>query len=432
MPEIRPNIFGKSMALNGDKTSTGAACIASIQTVGYQKMALRVGDPTSKCPKCGQTGKVITGENRISNHGKAQAVHGSIVQCGCPFGSNVVIAATPYQNAEPFNISVSDRPPGVGQGTGQPDNTPFREYASSVYSEDSRIRFDAQRLIDCAADICEKHLYYPEVKDGFKQEIQSFADEVVQQVESGQISYEQGAEEIQKEEKSLTEQSFDWLANGLSILGGLGITVAGIALCSTAGGCLIGAPLIAHGLNGMYEGGMGFYEGNSDVQGPLREGYKASAKALGFSESVGNLAYDLVDIGISIQGKLKLVPKLSKVYDNRKIKFVLFRYGRKDLDYAFRQANKYLFSAEIIGDLINISKIKDDFKNAFIFDRTTGTIMLGLAEPEKITNIKYVKEHCSFILFDVFGENGAPSYYVCEDKKGNRYDVSINGDLIED
>lgn len=202
MPEIRPNIFGKSMALNGDNTSTGATCIASIQTVGYQKMALRVGDPTSKCPKCGQTGKVITGESRISNHGKAQAIHGSIVQCGCPFGSNVVIAATPYQNAEPFNVSVSDRPPGDGLGISQPDNTPFREYASSVYSEDSRIRFNAQHLIDCAADICEKHLYYPEVKDGFKQEIQSFADEVVQQVESGQISYEQGAEEIQKEEKA--------------------------------------------------------------------------------------------------------------------------------------------------------------------------------------------------------------------------------------
>ncbi len=31
---MRPNIFGKAMALNGDKTTTGATCIATIQTVG--------------------------------------------------------------------------------------------------------------------------------------------------------------------------------------------------------------------------------------------------------------------------------------------------------------------------------------------------------------------------------------------------------------
>ncbi|WP_413491562.1 hypothetical protein [Morganella psychrotolerans] len=91
---------------------------------------------------------MITGESRISNHGKAQAVDGSIVQCGCPFGSNVVIAATPYRNAEPFNLTTSDHPSGDEQGTGQPDNTPFRQYDSPVYSEDSRIRIDAQRLID--------------------------------------------------------------------------------------------------------------------------------------------------------------------------------------------------------------------------------------------------------------------------------------------
>ncbi|HID5222381.1 TPA: PAAR domain-containing protein [Proteus mirabilis] len=96
---MRPNIFGKAMALNGDKTTTGATCIATIQTVGcYQKMALRVGDPTTVCPKCGETGTIITGENRINNHGKAQAIEGSIVRCGCPVGSNVVIAITPNIN----------------------------------------------------------------------------------------------------------------------------------------------------------------------------------------------------------------------------------------------------------------------------------------------------------------------------------------------
>lgn len=104
---MRSNIFGKAMALNGDKTTTGAICIATIQVVNsHQKMALRVGDPTTSCPKCGQVGKIVTGENRINNHGKAQAVNGSIVQCGCPLGSNVVIATTPYVNAISSNATI--------------------------------------------------------------------------------------------------------------------------------------------------------------------------------------------------------------------------------------------------------------------------------------------------------------------------------------
>lgn len=97
MSGIRPNIFGKAMALNGDKTSTGATCIAIAHTTTCGgKMSLRVDDITTACPGCGQTGKIVTGESRVINHGKSQAVNGSIVQCGCPFGSNVVIAGTPF------------------------------------------------------------------------------------------------------------------------------------------------------------------------------------------------------------------------------------------------------------------------------------------------------------------------------------------------
>lgn len=428
----RPNIFGKAMAIDGDKTTTGATCIGTSSLIKYKETpSLLVGDLTTTCPQCKQTGKIATGDRRMMNNGKPQAVDGSIVQCGCPYGSNTVIAAS-YKNAGTFNFSASENSSGDRQYDARQYDRSFREYAAPVSDEqDSRIRLDARRLINCAAEICEKHLYYPEVKAGFKQEIQSFADDIVQQVESGQMSYEQGSAELKKEEKSLLDQAFDWAINGLSILGGLGITIGGFALCTTGGGCLIGAPLMAHGLNGMYEGVMGFHEGHSNVQGPLREGYKASAKALGFDESVGNLAYDLVDMGISIRGKLQLVPKLAKVYDRRKIKpFVLFRYGRKDLDYAFRQANKYLFSAEIASDVINVLKIKDDLKNAFVLDKTTGTLMLSVAEPEKITNIEYLMKHCSLRITIIGPGEASPLYYQCNDINGNSYNVNQDGKLM--
>ncbi|WP_413491561.1 hypothetical protein [Morganella psychrotolerans] len=51
MSEIRPNIFGKAMALHGDKTSTGATCLAITHTITCGgKISLRVGDLTSPCP----------------------------------------------------------------------------------------------------------------------------------------------------------------------------------------------------------------------------------------------------------------------------------------------------------------------------------------------------------------------------------------------
>lgn len=352
------------------------------------------------------------------------------MQCGCPFGSNVVITDIPYSSPKIFSSQVSNGILSTSKNVNQASN---QFIPIVVNKDDNRIRIDAHNFINCANELCEKHLYYPEIKNEFKQEIQSFSDGIIKDVESGQISYEQGSSELKKEEKNLVDQSIDWIINGLSVLGGLGMTIGGIGLCSTGFGCLIGAPLIAHGLNGVYEGGMGFYEGNSDVQGPLREGYKATAKALGFDESVGNLAYDLVDLGISVKGKLKLVPKLSKVYDTRKIKpMALFYYGRKDLDYAFKQVSKPLLSLQIFGDLIGITKIKKDLKNAFVFDKESGNLMLSLSEPEKITNIKYVVEHCESVILITGNPSSPPYYYRCLDKNGNPYKVSIDGQLMDE
>lgn len=157
---------------------------------------------------------------------------------------------------------------------------------------------------------------------------------------------------------------------------------AGIALCSTGMGCMLGAPLIAHGANGIYEGGIGFYEGNSDVQGPLREGYKSAAKALGFKESVGNLAYDLVDFGISVKGKLKLIPKLNE-YGNPKKNLFFKEYAQKDLEYAYKQMSSKFLVFEMISDAISISKLRDDVKSMMVYDKDTGQTTLVIREPEK-------------------------------------------------
>ncbi|WP_262860956.1 PAAR domain-containing protein [Morganella morganii] len=108
MSGYRPNIFGKAMAIDGDKTTTGATCIASSSMIKYKGTpAVIVGDLTTPCPQCKQTGTIATGDSRMMNNRKPQAVDGSIVQCGCPYGTNTVIAATSPAESQGFGSVVS-------------------------------------------------------------------------------------------------------------------------------------------------------------------------------------------------------------------------------------------------------------------------------------------------------------------------------------
>lgn len=88
----RTDNHGRGQALEFDKTTTGAKCIASIDDTEFDRRIVRVGDVTTACPKCGKTGRIIDGEDRVSFYGVAVAVDRSEVRCGCPPGTNRVIA----------------------------------------------------------------------------------------------------------------------------------------------------------------------------------------------------------------------------------------------------------------------------------------------------------------------------------------------------
>ena len=57
--------------------------------------------------------------------------------------------------------------------------------------------------------------------------------------------------------------------------------------------------MMAHGTNNMYENGRNLLTARTDTQGPVRKGYQALAKAAGYAEREGNLAYSSVDLGLS-------------------------------------------------------------------------------------------------------------------------------------
>ncbi|WDY56085.1 polymorphic toxin type 44 domain-containing protein [Pseudomonas sp. PSKL.D1] len=108
-------IEGKQQAVDGDLTTTGATCQASgphYRVKGCQ--VLRQGDKTTPCPRCGEVGTLIEGVQSFMIEGRATVVDGALVACGCPSGSNRVMAIgglaqsaspTPTEQASPAEIS---------------------------------------------------------------------------------------------------------------------------------------------------------------------------------------------------------------------------------------------------------------------------------------------------------------------------------------
>ncbi|WP_447749422.1 PAAR domain-containing protein [Pseudomonas nicosulfuronedens] len=90
----RADIYGRGQALHGDKTTSGATLISTLQQNARSdsRGIVRRGDPTTTCPKCGKPGVVVEGDSRNKWRGEWAAVDGHIVSCGCPYGSNQIIA----------------------------------------------------------------------------------------------------------------------------------------------------------------------------------------------------------------------------------------------------------------------------------------------------------------------------------------------------
>lgn len=89
----RSTNYGRGQALHGDRTTTGAICCSSLPNcTEHGRGVIRVGDKTTACPNCGKQGVVADGEPRVNWTGQASAVDGSVVICGCPHGTNRVIA----------------------------------------------------------------------------------------------------------------------------------------------------------------------------------------------------------------------------------------------------------------------------------------------------------------------------------------------------
>jgi uncharacterized Zn-binding protein involved in type VI secretion len=91
---VRGSVNGLGQGLHLDVTTTGALCISSLPKASHgERGVLRLHDVTTPCPRCGKTG-VIVGNLMpyMKYEGLPVAVHGAQIRCGCPPGTNKLIA----------------------------------------------------------------------------------------------------------------------------------------------------------------------------------------------------------------------------------------------------------------------------------------------------------------------------------------------------
>ena len=396
--------MSKQVAILGDATNYGGRIItASGQGYSDGAQIALLGDLVS-CPRCSSTGRIIEGASNFIIDGKPVAYDGCIVACKCsPVGGHRILALK-----SSMYVGVSG---GSVQSNSYAGNQ--KQMSSANDDENNLIRIDARRLLQCADELCEKHLYHDDIKQAFKQEVEVFANDIVEQVDSGAMTYEEGAGKIKEEEKSLSEQSREWILRGLSIFGGLAMIATGAAMCTTGIGCVIGAYVGAHGLNSIQEGVTG-------QDGFLKSTYQAAARELGMSESVGTLVYDLVDIGISVRGKLELVPKMNEL--GKPIR-KLWHYGRQDLVRHYTQMKKLALAGEVAVDIASLSSIFNDVKNVFFYNKETDEPALVVPESETITNVRDLADSCQIVIVMTFADEVPPHYYLCTRPNGEQYKI---------
>ncbi|MGF1690840.1 DUF4225 domain-containing protein [Photobacterium kagoshimensis] len=171
--------------------------------------------------------------------------------------------------------------------------------------------------------------------------------------EQGRKTELQAIKEIDEEKNNLFEQGVQIAIRGVGVIAGAMQIGAGVCYKSAGVLCAsVGAPLLAHGVNNVYENSVG-----GDEEGIVRKGYRRASKLLGYGNREADITYGVVDLGLSGYGlinTLKVVPNAS--VSNVK-KFKLFRYSSYDYIKGYRTMSKPALMTEISADTVTVKNL---------------------------------------------------------------------------
>ncbi|WP_171017132.1 PAAR domain-containing protein [Pseudomonas sp. G(2018)] len=125
----RMDVDGLGQGLDGDLTTTGAVCIASLpQARQGERGVLRLGDKTTPCKKCGKEGVIVESLPAMKWDDIPTVLDGARVHCGCPEGTNRLIAPLegPSRSARSDHGGVVAQPAAPGGFTSKFASAPVR------------------------------------------------------------------------------------------------------------------------------------------------------------------------------------------------------------------------------------------------------------------------------------------------------------------
>ena len=203
----------------------------------------------------------------------------------------------------------------------------------------------AGKLGSQASTLGVKHIKDGMLRLQFNREVAYYAKRIVDDVSQGKKTPEQGLQDLKNEQSSLLSQSWEITKKGAGAIAGAMQVITGGGICYATAGtlCLVaGVPMMAHGANNIYENGRNLLEDRADTEGPVRKGYQAIAKSVGYEAREGNLAYSTADLGMSAYGLSRYILKPDA--------WRWFRYVRTDYVRSYKGMGASAWGLEIHTD----------------------------------------------------------------------------------
>ncbi|ORM67768.1 DUF4225 domain-containing protein [Pantoea rwandensis] len=235
---------------------------------------------------------------------------------------------------------------------------------------------EAQQLYNKANEVSLIHLRNGFTQMNFMDDVKKFIDHQLKTIRSAnsEVICQECLTNLQKEHKNISIQDqmlrsgqaalhalvqfinsdgvWHWIINGVGVVLGSLQVIAGIGVIevSLATGMVFGvgfgALLVAHGANSIQESILNLYEGVDDSKGFMKKTYIAGAEFFGFDQRAGELAYSVMDLGLSAYGMGRLIIK-PEIWR-------LFRYLPTDYVRGVKEMSRFDLGVEIYNDSMAI------------------------------------------------------------------------------
>ncbi|TVO31581.1 DUF4225 domain-containing protein [Vibrio algivorus] len=261
------------------------------------------------------------------------------------------------------------------------------------YYDQGVVRKASKDVTMQASIVGSRHIKSGVYRARFIKDVDNWGQCLVNDFNQGKKSKEEVLSAFKKEKRNLMEQATLISTKGIGFIAGTMMVIGSAATCyaSAATLCAFAAPVLAHGMNNMYENGKYFWDGDENATGWVRQGYQEAAKAVGFDKKYGDVAYYSADLFMSAKGVFGVSNTLKPLNEARQLssfkpitpinihaplrpnyswtkyakakQFKLFRYSTEDYLKGYQAASKVSLGTEAASDGLTLNSIYQEVRH---------------------------------------------------------------------